>query len=105
MNIILVWILQKLADFPKLKSIMQDILFCGCNYPFEGDNYLIDLGVTFGFIKEANGTVAIANRIFETKLYDLFLSEMVMDNTLGKLMTEEKQEYRRSCVMGNIYWK
>lgn len=85
--------IKKMADFPKLKSMMQDILFCGCNYPFERDNYLIDLGVTFGFIKEINGIVAIANRIFETKLYDLFLSEMVMDDTLGKVVTEERNQY------------
>lgn len=85
--------IKKMADFPKLKSMMQDILFCGCNYPFERDNYLIDLGVTFGFIKEINGIVAIANRIFETKLYDLFLSEMVMDDTLEKVVTEERNQY------------
>lgn len=64
---------------------------------------MIDLGVTFGFIKEMNGTVAIANRIFETKLYDLFLSEMVMDDTLGGLAMEEKQEYRRSYTVENTY--
>ncbi len=85
--------IKKMAEFPKLKSMIQDILFCGRNYPFERDNYLIDLGVTFGFIKEMKGTVAIANRIFETKLYDLFLSEMAMDDTLGKAVTEERNQY------------
>ncbi len=85
--------IKKLADYPKLKKIVQDILFCGDNYPFERDNHLINMGVTFGFIKENNGTVAIGNRIFETKLYDLFLSEMVMDETPGKAVPIERNQY------------
>ena len=29
----------------------------------------------FGFIKNVSGRIAVANRIFETRLYNLFLSE------------------------------
>lgn len=85
--------IKKLADYPKLKRMVQDILFYGSTYPFERDNHLIGLGVTFGFIREKDGTVAIRNRIFETKLYDLFLSEMVMDDTLGQAVPEERNQY------------
>lgn len=45
---------------------------------------MIDLGVTFGFLKEQNGNVAVSNRIFETQLYDMFLSEMAVNNKLYK---------------------
>ncbi|MDE6608300.1 MAG: ATP-binding protein, partial [Lachnospiraceae bacterium] len=85
--------IKKLADHPKLKRMVQDILFYGSIYPFERDNYLIGLGVTFGFIRESDGTVAIRNRIFETKLYDLFLSEMVMDDMLGQVAPVERSQY------------
>lgn len=84
---------KKLADFPKLKRMIQDILFCGSTYPFEEDNHLIALGVTFGFLKEHDGMVAIGNRIFETKLYDLFLSEIVMDDKLGQIIPIERNQY------------
>lgn len=67
---------KKLSDYPKLKSMLQNILFCGSIYPFERNNNLIDLGVTFGFLIERDGVVAVKNRIFETKLYDLFLAEL-----------------------------
>ncbi|MDE7182928.1 MAG: ATP-binding protein, partial [Lachnospiraceae bacterium] len=86
-------LIKKLTDYPKLKRMVQDILFCGRIYPFERDNYLIDLGVTFGFFKENNGAVAIGNRIFETKLYDLFLSEMVLDDTLGQTQQVERNQF------------
>ncbi len=85
--------IKKLADFPQLKWMVQDILFCGNMYPFEEDNHLINLGVTFGFLKDNNGTVAIKNRIFETKLYDLFLSEMVMDGMLGQTVSIGRNQY------------
>lgn len=88
---------KKLADFPKLKRMIQDILFCGSTYPFEEDNHLIALGVTFGFLKEHDGMVAIGNRIFETKLYDLFLSEIVMDDK--KSEDVRKQSPRLSVCM------
>lgn len=84
---------KKLADFPELKNMIQDILFCGNIYPFEHDNYLINLGVTFGFIKEREGTVVIQNRIFETKLYDLFLSETVMDDALNRAVSVGRDQF------------
>lgn len=43
---------------------------------------MIDLGVTFGFLKDKNGIVAVTNRIFETQLYDMFLSEMAVNNKI-----------------------
>lgn len=84
---------KKLSDFPKLKRMIQDILFCGSAFPFEENNHLIDLGVTFGFLKENNGMVAIGNRILETKLYDLFLSELSMDNALGQTAHVEPNQF------------
>lgn len=86
-------IVKKLSDYPNLKLMLQNILFSGSIYPFERDNHLINLGVTFGFLKEKNGIVAVGNRIFETKLYDLFLSEIYTDNTLGQTSFIERNQY------------
>ncbi len=100
---------KQLMEYPKLKKIIQDILFCGTTYPFERDNHLINLGVTFGFVKEAHGTVAIANRIFETKLYDLFLSEMIMDDVLHQAVPTEHSQFvvngmlQMKLIMKNFY--
>ncbi len=66
---------KKLSDFPELKTMLKEILFQGREYSFEGDNPMINLGVMFGFLKNQNQIVMVANRIFETKLYNLFLSE------------------------------
>ena len=74
---------KKLLDYPQLREMLQNILFGGVDFPFKRENPVIDLGVTFGFLKDRDGVVAVANRIFETHLYDLFLSEMALEKISG----------------------
>lgn len=73
---------KKLLDYPKLKEMLQNILFGGIDFPFKRETPMIDLGVTFGFLKDKNGIVAVSNRIFETQLYDTFLAEMAVNNEM-----------------------
>ena len=40
----------------------------------------MELGVIFGFLREKDGIVMIANRIFEIQMYDLFLSQMAVES-------------------------
>lgn len=70
---------KKLSDHPELKSMLQDILFRGICYSYEIHNPSINVGIMFGFIREQDNTVVIANRLFETKMYNLFLSEAELD--------------------------
>lgn len=65
----------KLEDYPELKDMLFEILFLGKSVPFRPLNPVIGMGAMFGFIHNRDGNVAIANRIFETVLYNLFLSE------------------------------
>lgn len=67
--------IKQLREYPKLKKMLEKILFQGARYMFEADSQMISLGIMFGFLKEKNNTVIVANRIFETKLYNFFLSE------------------------------
>lgn len=73
--------------------MIQDILFCGNTYSFEIENPLISLGVTFGFMKDKDGVAVIGNRIFETKLYDLFLSESAVDSAIYESGAMERSQY------------
>lgn len=66
---------KKLGDVPELKEMISRILFRGMKYSFEINHPVINLGVMFGFLKDFHHTVAVANRIFEMKLYNLLLSE------------------------------
>ena len=66
---------KKITDYPELRKMIYAILFRGETYPYNPDNSAMDIGSMFGFITERDGQAVIANRIFETRLYNLFLSE------------------------------
>lgn len=90
---------KKLLDYPGLKEMIQSILFGGVGFPFKRETPLIDLGVTFGFLKENQGIVAVANRIFEIQLYDFFLSEMAVN---GEKMCVEAASDKNSFIISGM---
>lgn len=45
------------------------------NFGGNPDTYVISLASMFGFVKNADGFLEIANRVFETRIYNFFLSE------------------------------
>ncbi|MCC8045990.1 MAG: AAA-like domain-containing protein [Clostridiales bacterium] len=90
---------KKLHDYPKLKEMIYSILFQGKKYAYEAENSRIRIGAMFGFVKECNGAVAVSNRIFETKLYNLFLSEDETDNLIFSTADMEKNQFvRGGCL-------
>lgn len=68
-------LVSKLLVQPSLRELLYGVLFMGKKVPYNPLNESIGSAQMFGFIKNAGGSVAISNRIFETMLYDVFLSE------------------------------
>ena len=56
-------------------------------------NPAIEIGEMLGFIQNENGCVAIANRIFETYLYNLFLSEDATNGGMYDLAVRDKNQF------------
>lgn len=83
---------KKLNDFSELRQALYSMLFQGEQIPGNVDNYAIRLGLMFGFMKLADGSVQIANRIFETRIYNLFLSEEVLHSAMYKAASVEKEQ-------------
>ncbi|MCI8972806.1 MAG: ATP-binding protein [Lachnospiraceae bacterium] len=71
---------KQLDTYKALYKIVEDILYCGKRIPFSMEENAINLGVMFGFIKEENGHVAIANRMFEMCLLNLFMAREAIDS-------------------------
>ena len=67
-------LIGKLNDYPSLKRIIYDILFGGKKIVYNPDDSAIDIATMFGFVKNDAGSLVIANRIFETRLYNYFLT-------------------------------
>ncbi|MCD8131978.1 MAG: ATP-binding protein [Lachnospiraceae bacterium] len=64
---------EKLNLYPEMKERIHAILFRGDPVPYNVDDPVTDLLHMFGFVKAEGGRLQIANRIFETRLYNYFL--------------------------------
>ena len=84
--------IKKLSDFPELRNILTDILFHGEKCSYNPDNFSVDTGTMFGFLKAEKNFVTVANRTFETRLYNWFLSES-KDNHIYQAGEEDKNQF------------
>ena len=64
---------EKLLSYPELDEMLQCILFTGKSIAYNFYEPSINIATMFGFVKEG-GVLVIANRIFETWLYNYYLS-------------------------------
>lgn len=67
-------LIGKLNDYPDLKKMIYQLLFQGQTITYNADDFATDMLLMFGFVKAERETVQIANRIFENRLYNYFLT-------------------------------
>ena len=72
----------KLTNYPELKASLRSILMQGTRLTYNPDQEDIAQMEMYGLIRNDHNTVRIANRIFETRLYNLFLSEEELKNNV-----------------------
>ncbi|MDE7318489.1 MAG: AAA-like domain-containing protein [Lachnospiraceae bacterium] len=92
-------LVNKLTDYPKLREMMHAILFEGEKISYNPDHPIIDLASMFGFVKNENGIMAVANRIFEMRLYNLFLSEEEIDSRIFSAGSMDKNQFIREGIL------
>lgn len=72
--------MDKLDVFPELKQVIMRLLFQGQSIAYNADDSSVHNARMFGFVKVENSSVFIANRIFETRLYNKFLLDFKEQN-------------------------
>lgn len=85
--------LGKLKTYPELKPVLQELLFNGSPVPYVATNSYIKDAAMFGFIRNENGNAVISNRIFETVLYNHFISEEFVGNRMYEVGVQEKNRF------------
>lgn len=83
----------KLTDYPELRTVLYELLFTGKSIPYVSQTPYIDVAAMFGFIKNNKGTAIISNRIFETVLYNLFISEEFTNSKMYDIGAREKNHF------------
>jgi hypothetical protein len=74
-------LINKIEDNAELYDYLYQILIQGRRISYNPDDSVIKLAMMYGFVKEQNGAVIIANRIFETRLYNAILTTKNMQST------------------------
>lgn len=85
--------IKHINEYPELEKMIQGILFQGKTYPYNAYNQAINIGEMFGFVINKDGTVVVVNRIFETGLYDYFLSEEMTKQENQMICSQEKNQF------------
>lgn len=87
-------LIGKLTNFPKLDSLLCSLLFTGKNIAYNSDEPAVEIATMFGFVKNQSGTLVIANRIFETRLYNLYLSSAeIQGSAIHKASLLDKNQF------------
>ena len=68
-------LINKLETNEKLRILVHRVLVTGERIPFNIYDAAMEEAIMYGFIKNENGAVAVANREFQNTLYDWFLSQ------------------------------
>lgn len=86
-------LMGKVHDNKKLYDILWRILFAGEAVSYNPDDIAISDAEMYGFVRNNGGTVQIANRIFETRLYNFFLSQAELNSSAYQAATDDKQQF------------
>lgn len=85
--------IRHINEYPEMKKMFQAILFQGSEFAYNPDTKEINLAHMFGYAVDEAGKVRIANRIFETRLYNYFLSEEELTSVIGNMANRDKSAF------------
>jgi hypothetical protein len=86
-------LINKLTDYQEIRNLVYDILFKGKDISYTALNKSIETAEMFGFVVNSNNKVVISNRIFESLLYDYFLSEELIGNDMYAAGVRDKNQF------------
>lgn len=96
-------LMGKLHTYPELNDMLRTLLFTGKSIAYNPDEPSMNQAMMFGFIKNDHGIVSISNRIFETRLYNLYLSAADMQSK--EIYKESLQDKSQFIVDGRLDMK
>ena len=73
---------KNLNNAPELKEMLRSILMEGLRLPYVSQSNETELLEMYGLIKNDHNAIKVSNRIFETMLYNLFISEEKLQNSV-----------------------
>ena len=84
---------KHISEYPDLKEMLYMMLFQGERVAYNQYNHTIQMACMFGYVVDNGMNIQVANRIFETGLYNLFLSEEELSNAMSKEAKQDKSQF------------
>lgn len=84
---------KQLDSYTELHTMTEEILYEGKQIAYSQMEKSVNLGTMFGFFKENNGHVAIANRIFEMALLNMFAAKEAVSNEAYRYGQRDKNQF------------
>ncbi len=85
--------MRHISEYPALKDMLYAMLFLGEQIAYNPDHKIIDLACMFGYTVNDHGSLQVANRIFEMRLYNLFLSEEELASIMSKKAKQDRNQF------------
>ena len=90
---------KQIDIYKDLRNMLQDILYLGKQIPYNPYVESMNLGIMFGFLKEAGGCIVAANRIFEMGLLNLFIAEEAVRSEAFRYGQMERPRFVTNCSL------
>ncbi|MCM1217020.1 MAG: ATP-binding protein [Lachnospiraceae bacterium] len=90
---------KHIYEYPNLNEMLYAMLFQGERIVYNPYNHTIELACMFGYVVNDGVNIWMANRVFETCLYNLFLSEEELESVMSK---KAKQNINRFVSAGRL---
>ncbi len=87
-------LIGKIEAYPELKEMIHSLLFQGRSIVYNPDDGITEVALMFGFVKTEGTFVRVANRIFETRLYNYFLTTAkIQESAMYQAATKDKNQF------------
>ena len=97
--------MRHISEYPDLKKLLYAMLFLGEQAAYNPDNETIELAHMFGYVKNSAMGVQVANRIFEMRLYNLFLSEEELSSAMSRAAKQDRNQFVAGGRLFLLYLK
>lgn len=87
---------KQLDQYEDLRKLIEEILYQGKKISFSPMQKSVNLGMMFGFLKEENGFVAMANRLFEMALLNMFMAEEAVNSEVFHCGQRDRNQFIRN---------
>ncbi len=86
-------LIGKLENNRSLRKLLYGILFKGQKIPYNPDDATIDDAFMYGFVKNEHGLISVANRVFEVRIYNWFISLETTDSQIFAEGVNDKSQF------------